>query len=120
MEGMLRSGDKSIAVVRIATGIIFLFFAEYKIAGPEFAHGGFEGWIHEFVDQGMAVGFFKVVLVKFALVHPVFCAELVAWGELAIGLSLVPLQDGQGTSRMNPANFSRLESDSASACRRST
>jgi hypothetical protein len=37
-----------------------------------------------------------------------------------IGLSLVPLQDGQGTSRMNPANFSRLESDSASACRRST
>jgi thiosulfate dehydrogenase (quinone) large subunit len=89
MEGMLRSGDKSIAVVRIATGIIFLFFAEYKIAGPEFAHGGFEGWIHEFVDQGMAVGFFKVVLVKFALVHPVFCAELVAWGELAIGLSLV-------------------------------
>ena len=30
-----------------------------------------------------------------------------------------PWQAGQGTSRMNPANRSRLESDSASACRRS-
>jgi hypothetical protein len=36
------------------------------------------------------------------------------------GLSRAPPQDGQGTSRMNPANFSRLESLSASACRRST
>jgi uncharacterized membrane protein YphA (DoxX/SURF4 family) len=66
-----------------------LFFAEYKIVSPAFAHGGFEGWIHQFVDQDMAVGFFKIVLVKFALVHPVLCAELVGWGELAIGLSLV-------------------------------
>ena len=36
------------------------------------------------------------------------------------GLRRAPLQDGQGTSRMKPANFSRLESDSASAWRRST
>ena len=36
------------------------------------------------------------------------------------GLSRVPWHDGHGTSRMYPANFSRLESDSASACRRST
>ncbi len=37
----------------------------------------------------------------------------------AMGLSRDPWQVGQGTSRMNPANRSRLESDSASACRRS-
>ena len=36
------------------------------------------------------------------------------------GLSRAPSHDGQGTSRMKPANFSRLESLSASACRRST
>ena len=36
------------------------------------------------------------------------------------GFSRAPPQDGHGTSRMYPANFSRLESDSASACRRST
>ena len=35
------------------------------------------------------------------------------------GLSRAPWQDGQGTSRMNPANRSRLESLSASECRRS-
>ena len=37
----------------------------------------------------------------------------------AMGLSRVPWQAGQGTSRMKPSNCSRLESDSASACRRS-
>lgn len=80
---------RTIAFVRIATGIIFLFFGEYKIVGPAFAHGGFEGWIHQFVDQDMAVGFYKVFLVKFVLVHPVLCARIVGWGEFAIGLSLV-------------------------------
>ena len=35
------------------------------------------------------------------------------------GLSRAPWQDGQGTSRMNPAKRSRLESLSASECRRS-
>jgi thiosulfate dehydrogenase [quinone] large subunit len=84
-----RAGAKTIAAMRIATGIIFLFFAEYKIASPAFAYGGFEGWIHEFVNGGMPIGFFRPVLVNFALVHPVLCARLVAWGELAIGLGLV-------------------------------
>ncbi len=80
---------RTIAAVRILTGVIFLFFGEYKIADPAFAHGGFEGWVHGFLNQGMAVGFFKPVLVNVALVHPVFCARLVGWGELAIGVSLV-------------------------------
>jgi thiosulfate dehydrogenase (quinone) large subunit len=80
---------KTIAVARIVTGVFFLFFAEYKIAGPEWAHGGFERWIHGYVDQGTAVSFFNVFLIRFTLVHPVLCAQLVAWGELAIGLSLV-------------------------------
>ena len=89
MDSAQAIGAKTIAAVRIATGIIFLFFAEYKIASSAFAYGGFEGWIHQFVDEGTAVGFYKVFLVKFVLVHPVLCARLVAWGELAIGLSLV-------------------------------
>ncbi len=36
-----------------------------------------------------------------------------------IGFSRAPWHVGQGTSRMNPANRSRLESLSASACLRS-
>jgi thiosulfate dehydrogenase [quinone] large subunit len=80
---------KTIAVTRIVTGIFFLFFAEYKVAGPAWAYGGFEKWIRGYVDGNMPVGFYKPILVNFALVHPVLCARMVAWGELAIGLSLV-------------------------------
>jgi thiosulfate dehydrogenase [quinone] large subunit len=80
---------KTIAVTRIVTGIFFLFFAEYKVAGPAWAYGGFEKWIRGYVDGNMPVGFYKPVLVDFALVHPVLCARIVAFGELAIGLSLV-------------------------------
>ena len=36
------------------------------------------------------------------------------------GLSRLPWQAGHGTSRMKPSKRSRLVSDSASPCRRST
>lgn len=81
--------SKAIAVVRMTTGAIFFLFAEYKLAGPEWAHGGFEGWIYQFVDGGMPVGWFRPVLTGFALVHPVLCAWLVALGETAIAVSLL-------------------------------
>lgn len=85
----VEAAARTIAVVRIATGIIFFLFAEYKVASPAFAHGGFEGWIHGWVDQRQVVGFFRPVLVNIALVHPVFCALIVGWGEMAIAISLI-------------------------------
>lgn len=89
MSAAPTNAQKTIALSRFATGAMFLLFGEYKIAGPAFAHGGFEGWIHMFVNEGQAVGFYKTFLVNFVLVHPVLCARIVGWGELAIGLSLV-------------------------------
>ena len=83
------AGAKAIACARIATGIIFFLFAEYKIAGSEFTPAGFERWVRGWVEQGQVVGFYKPVLVNIALGHPVFCARLVAWGELAIAVSLI-------------------------------
>src|ERR1700730_16329077 len=80
---------KTIAVTRIVTGIFFLFFAEYKVAGPAWAYGGFEKWIRGYVEGNMPVGFYNALLVDFALVHPVLCLRILAFGELAIGLSLV-------------------------------
>ena len=80
---------KTIAVVRIATGIIFFLFAEYKIVGNEFTPTGFMRWVGGWVEQGQPVGFFRPVLVNFALVHPVLSARFVAWGELAIATSLI-------------------------------
>jgi uncharacterized membrane protein YphA (DoxX/SURF4 family) len=82
-------GAKAIACVRIATGIIFFLFAEYKIAGSEFTPVGFEHWVRGWVEQGQVVGFYKPILVNIALAHPVFCARLVAWGEMAIAISLI-------------------------------
>lgn len=79
----------TIAVVRILTGIIFLFFGEYKIAGLAFAHGGFQGWIHGWLNANEPVAFYGAFLKGFVLVHPVLCARIVGWGELAIGVSLV-------------------------------
>jgi uncharacterized membrane protein YphA (DoxX/SURF4 family) len=83
------TGARTIAIVRVATGVIFLFFGEYKIAGPEWAHGGFEEWIHGFVNDGAAVGFYKPFLVHIVLVHPALFAWMTGLGEFAIGLSLV-------------------------------
>ncbi len=80
---------RTIAVVRIITGVFFLFFGEYKIAGPQFAHGGIEYWVGGFVTRGEVVGFYKVFLAKVVLAHPVFWARVVGWGEFLIGVSLV-------------------------------
>ncbi|MFY9730683.1 MAG: DoxX family protein [Candidatus Acidiferrales bacterium] len=87
--GQAGVGEKAIACARIATGIIFFLFAEYKIAGSEFTPVGFEHWVRGWVEQGQVVGFYRPVLVNIALGHPVFCARLVAWGELGIAVSLI-------------------------------
>lgn len=83
------SGQRTIALARILTGIIFLFFGEYKIAGPSFAYGSFAVWVRGWLSQNEPVGFYRVFLEKFVLVHPVLCARIVGWGELAIGIALV-------------------------------
>jgi thiosulfate dehydrogenase [quinone] large subunit len=80
---------KTIAGVRILTGIIFLFFGEYKIAGPEFAHGGLAGWIQGWLAANEPLGFYGAFLRGFVLPHQALCARIVGWGELAIGIALV-------------------------------
>lgn len=89
MQTRLSNGARAITLVRIATGVIFLFFGEYKIAGPEWTHGGFLGWIQGWLNDGDPVGFYGAFLNSFVVTHPLLCAEIVAWGEFAIGLSLV-------------------------------
>ena len=80
---------RALAVLRIAVGILFLIFAEYKVFGTQFTlHGGFEYWINLFL-QGGAYPFMVPVLRDFVLVHARAIAFLVAYGELAIGIALV-------------------------------
>ena len=79
----------ALAVLRISVGILFLIFAEYKVFGTQFTlHGGFQFWINRFLEDG-AYPFMKPVLKNFVLPHATPIAFLIAYGELAIGLSLV-------------------------------
>jgi len=81
--------DRVFAALRIAVGVLFVFFGEYKVFGRRFTlGGGFEDWIHRFLADG-AYPFMAPILRGFVLRHGTAIAFLVAYGELAIGISLV-------------------------------
>lgn len=78
-----------LAVLRIAVGVLFLIFGQYKVFGTQFTlGGGFQSWINQFLAQG-AYPFMVPILRDFVLPHGTAIAFLVAYGELAIGLGLV-------------------------------
>ena len=80
----------ALAILRIVVGLFFVVFGEYKVFGTEFTvHGGFQEGVKGFISSGSAYPF-MVPFLRMLLAHgatPV--AFLVAYGELAIGLSLV-------------------------------
>lgn len=83
------ANTKAIAYLRVCVGALFLIFAQYKVFGTEFTlGGGFQFWINRFISDG-AYPFMRAVLRDFVLPHGTGIAFLVAYGELAIGLSLV-------------------------------
>lgn len=74
--------------LRAAIGVLFLILAEYKVFGTQFTlGGGMAEWLHRFLQDG-AYPLMIPVLTKFVLPHEQALAFLVAYGELAIGLSL--------------------------------
>jgi thiosulfate dehydrogenase (quinone) large subunit len=85
----LHANAKALAFLRIAVGILFLIFGQYKVFGTQFTlHGGFQFWINKFLQDG-AYPFMVPVLRGFVLPHATPIAFLVAYGELAIGLALL-------------------------------
>lgn len=84
----LGSKTKAFSGLRIAVGVLFLIFGEYKVFGTQFTlHGGFQFWINRFLTDG-AYPFMFPVLRNFVLPLAKPIAFLVAYGELAIGLGL--------------------------------
>ena len=79
---------KTIAAVRIATSIFFILFGEYKLAGPAFAHGGFQEYLHGYI-QSTAVSFYRPILSNLVLPHAGFLGYAVGVVEMFIGLSLL-------------------------------
>jgi uncharacterized membrane protein YphA (DoxX/SURF4 family) len=80
--------SKTIAVLRIAASVFFLLFGEYKVAGPGFAHGGFQNYLHDYIT-GSAVSFYRPILSGLILPHAVFFGYVVGVVELLIGISLL-------------------------------
>ena len=79
---------RALACLRIAVGVLFLIFGEYKVFGTQFTvGGGFQDWINRFLTEG-AYPFMVPVLRRFVLAHGTVIAFLVAYGEFAIGLAL--------------------------------
>src|SRR5271155_5154449 len=80
--------NRALAFLRLAVGLLFLLFGEYKVFGTEFTlHGGFQFWINRFLEGG-AYPFAAPVLRGFVLPHATPIAFLVGYGEFAIGLGL--------------------------------
>lgn len=79
---------RTIAAVRIGTSVFFLLFGEYKIAGPYFAHGGFQAYLQGYI-AGSAVSFYRPFLSGLVLPHAVFFGYTVGMIELLIGVSLL-------------------------------
>src|ERR1700686_907092 len=82
------ASSTAIAGARIATSVFFLLFGEYKLAGPGFAHGGFQGYLHDFIASE-AVSFYRPVLSVLVLAHAVVLGYVVGVVEVFIGLSLL-------------------------------
>src|ERR1051326_675612 len=81
------SSSVAMAVARVLVGIMFLFFAQYKLFGRDFAHGGYEHYVTGWLDS-TAVSFYKPFL-RATLHFPVASAYAVAVAELLIGVSMV-------------------------------
>ena len=81
--------DRALAGLRIAVSVFFLIFGSYKVFWSGFTlGGGFQRWINGFLSNGEAYPFMVPVLRGFVLWHGTAIAFLVAYGELAIGVSL--------------------------------
>jgi len=80
--------SKTIALTRIATSTFFILFGQYKLFGTGFAHGGFQQYLHGYI-QGGAVEFYRPMLASIALPHATFFGYSVGAVEMFIGLSLL-------------------------------
>jgi uncharacterized membrane protein YphA (DoxX/SURF4 family) len=79
---------KTLAVVRVLTGVLFLFAAAHKISSWEFAKIEFPHFVWE-AAHGAAVGFYGDLLGSLDVQHLSSYAAVVAFIELFIGIGLV-------------------------------
>lgn len=75
-----------IVLLRVYTGVFFLYFGFGKLSRGNFDQG-LTGFVTSRLEN--SVGFFKPFLESVVIPNAGFFAFLVAWGELLIGLALI-------------------------------
>jgi len=70
-------------------GVIFILFGEYKIVGHDFAHGGIQKYLSQFLDGNMVVHWYRPFLEKVVLPHATIFGYVFGAGELMVGIALV-------------------------------
>jgi len=84
------SAPQALAALRIAVGVLFVIFGESKVFNNWFtSEGGFQVAINAMLQHGATYPFMVGALKNLVLPNAHFLAYLVAYSELAIGLSLV-------------------------------
>jgi uncharacterized membrane protein YphA (DoxX/SURF4 family) len=90
-QNMLQPRDpnaRALAGLRIAVGLFFTVFGQYKVFGRGFVHGGFQHYVGGFLQGGAYP--FMVPILRGILAHSaMLMAYSVAYGEFLIGISLV-------------------------------
>jgi uncharacterized membrane protein YphA (DoxX/SURF4 family) len=79
---------RALAFLRIAVGLLFLIFAQYKLTSTKFIWGGMANYIRHFIEQG-CYPFMQPLLKNIILPHAVFFGAFVGIAELLIALSLI-------------------------------
>lgn len=78
----------ALALLRIAVGLFFIIFGQYKVFGSGFVHSGFRGYVEGFIRDGAYP--FMVPVLRWILAHAATAMAIaVGYGEFLIGISLV-------------------------------
>jgi uncharacterized membrane protein YphA (DoxX/SURF4 family) len=81
--------SKALAFLRIAIGLLFFIFAEYKLTSTRFIWGGgMASYIRGFLDQG-SYPFMQPFLRSLILPHTTVFGAIVSLSELLIAISLL-------------------------------
>lgn len=75
-----------ITLLRVYTGVFFVYYGFGKIKGGNFA-SGMEGFLNSKLDS--TFGFFRPFIESVVLPNKAAFGFMVSWGELAIGLALI-------------------------------
>jgi uncharacterized membrane protein YphA (DoxX/SURF4 family) len=79
---------RALAFLRIAVGLLFLIFAQYKLRSTHFIRGGMANYIGHFIQNG-CYPFMHPFLAKIILPYAVFFGAFVSITELLIAISLI-------------------------------